>query len=90
MVQGNFDKNKVNHSIQRFCTETVINRTKTWIEKLKDDIYNNLRASKLTNIYHKSNVFNVAYQQRIRIVIIFNSKLNESAEWNKREEGISK
>ena len=34
----------------------------------------------IINIYHKSNVFNVAYQQRIQIVFVFNSKLNDCAE----------
>ena len=37
---------------------------------------NNLGTSKLKTIYHKSNVFYVAYQQKIRIVFLFNSKLN--------------
>ena len=43
---------------------------------------NNLRTLKQTKIYHKSNVFNVGYQQSIRIVFFFNSKLNDCAEWN--------
>ena len=37
--------------------------------------YDNSRISKQTKIYHKSVVFNVAYQQRIRIVFLFNSKM---------------
>ena len=51
--------------------------------KLKNDKKNNLRTSKLTKIYHKSDVFNVAYQQRIWIVFRFTLKLNDSAELNK-------
>ena len=42
-----------------------------------------LRTSKQTNTYHKSNVLNVAYQQRIQIVLLFNSKLNDCAECSK-------
>ena len=45
---------------------------------------------KMNNIYHESNIFNVAYQRRTRIVFLFNSKLNACAERNKRAEGISK
>ena len=41
-------------------------------------------------MYHKLNVFNVIYQQRIRIVLLFNSKLNDSAVWNKSAGGVSK
>ena len=37
--------------------------------------YGNLRTSKQTNIYHKSNVFSVAYQKRIRIVFLYNAKM---------------
>ena len=44
---------------------------------------NKLRTSKQTKIYHKSNVFNVAYHQKIQIVFLFNSKLNDCTEWNK-------
>ena len=36
---------------------------------------------KITKVYHKSNVFNVAYQQRIRIVFLLNLKLNDCTEW---------
>ena len=43
---------------------------------------NNLRTSKQTKIYHKSNVFNVAYSVSLcnvsRIVYLFNPKLNDS------------
>ena len=36
------------------------------------------------------NVFTVAYHQRIRIVSLFNSKLNDHAEWNgKRAERLA-
>ena len=45
--------------------------------KLSYKFNNDLRTSKLTKIYYKLNVFNVAYQQRIRIVFLFNSKINE-------------
>ena len=31
-------------------------------------------------VYHKSNIFNVAYHQRILIVLFFNSKLNDCVE----------
>ena len=48
----------------------------------------NLRTSKQTKIYHKSNVFNIAYQEGIRIAFLFNLKLHDCAEWNKRAEGI--
>ena len=34
-------------------------------------------------IHHKSYVLNVAYQQIIRIMFVFNSKLNDCTEWNK-------
>ena len=51
---------------------------------------NNLRTSKQTKIYHLSNVFNVVYQQRIWTVFLFNSKLNDCAEWSKRAGRISK
>ena len=47
----------------------------------------NLRSSKWTKTYHKSNNFNFAYQQRIQEVFFFNSKLNDSVEWNKRAGG---
>ena len=57
--------------------------------QLKNDKYNNLRTPIKTKIYYKSNVFNVAFQQRIRIVFHFNSKLNNYAEWNKREEELA-
>ena len=50
---------------------------------------NNLRTSKQTKIYHLSNVFNVVYQQRIWTVFLFNSKLNDCAEWSKRAGRIS-
>ena len=42
---------------------------------LYSSFYGNLRTSKQTKIYHKSNAFDVAYQQRIRIVFLFNSKM---------------
>ena len=42
--------------------------------QLNNDKYNNLRTLKWTKFYYKSNVFNVAYQQRIRIVFLFNLK----------------
>ena len=51
---------------------------------------NNLRTSGQTKIFHKSNVFNVDYQQRIRIVFLLNSKLSDSTEWNKSTGRISK
>ena len=35
---------------------------------------------KVNEDYHKSNVFNGAYQQRIQIVFLFSSKLNDGAE----------
>ena len=41
---------------------------------------NNLRTSKQTKTDHKSNFIDVSYQQRIRIVFLFNSKLNDCAE----------
>ena len=47
--------------------------------KLSCKLNNNLRISKETNIYRKSNAVNVAYQQRIRIVFFFNSKLDDCA-----------
>ena len=47
------------------------------------DKCNNLRTS-------KSNVFNVAYQQRIRILFLFKFKVNDCAEWNKHVGRISK
>ena len=50
--------------------------------KLSCKLNNNLRISKETNIYRKSNAVNVAYQQRIRIVFFFNSKLDDCAVWN--------
>ena len=55
----------------------------------KNDKYNNLRTSKQTKIHHKSSVFNVAYQQRIRVAFVFDLKLNDCAEWNKRTGEIS-
>ena len=45
--------------------------------RLSRKVNNNLRTSKYTKIYHKLNVLNVAYQQRIQIVFLFNSKLND-------------
>ena len=52
--------------------------------------FNNLKTSNKTKVYHKSNVFIVAYQQRIRIVFLFNSKINDCAERNKRAGEFSK
>ena len=48
--------------------------------KLSCKFNNILRTSKQTKIYYEMDVFNVAYQQRIRIVFFFNSKLNDCAE----------
>ena len=45
--------------------------------RLSRKFNNSLRTSKYTKIYHKLNVLNVAYQQRIQIVFLFNSKLND-------------
>ena len=42
--------------------------------------FNNLRTSKQTKVYQKSNAFNLAYQQRIPIVVLFHSKLNYCTE----------
>ena len=45
-----------------------------WVD-LYLSFYGNLRTSKQTKIHHKSNVFNVAYQKRIRTVFLFISKM---------------
>ena len=50
--------------------------------QLKNDKIDNLRKSKL-NKDHKSDVFNVAYQQRIWIVFLSILKLNDCTEWHK-------
>ena len=50
---------------------------------------NNVGTSKWTEIYHKSNVFNVVYQEIIRIVFLFNSKLYDCVESNKRPEELA-
>ena len=55
--------------------------------QLKNDKYINFNIN--IKIYQKSNVFfNVAYQQRIRIVFLLNSKQNDCAEWHKRAGGV--
>ena len=58
--------------IKQYLQNSVKYTLKVWVS------FKNIKI----NIYHKSNTFSIAYQQRIRIVFFFNSKLSDFADWN--------